>query len=441
MCLKKTRALSTPHPCVICTRIAKLYPDSIDVRPTVITVPTRDSGTARELLPRLKILTEYYRQLIAQDPTNQVLGKPDDYYRLYEKADLERLAQLSDVAKPQLIDEWLIPIAKLVDLSQVQWPVIAVQEYGWNIFRLAALALLQLQQLPNVQLHFNTTVNTLTRQGGNTHPQWQIHYQTANTEQHATPNPLIADFVVNASGFRTGMIDDQVGVKIARMVEFKASYLCQWQGYQGQLPEVIFHGERGTPHGMAQFTPYAGHVFQLHGMTDQITLFRDGLTRANDDSSQPPVLPQYLRYIEQGWDTKRLAQRTQSAIDYVSDFIPPFADATPIDKALYGAQQVPDDDISRRVADLQVFAELNYAVAKNVKANSALDVADNVVTALVCNHLLPKSQSQRPHWPRLDVTQVDAIATALAQQRGYPLAMAKVNNPLQLLSSANAAQA
>jgi hypothetical protein len=424
--------------------IAKLYPDSIDVRPTVITVPTRDSGTARELLPRLKILTEYYRQLIAHDPSNQVLGAPDDYYRLYEKADLERLAQLPDVAKPQSIEEWLIPVAKLVDLTQVQWPVIAVQEYGWNIFRLAASALLQLQQLPNVQLHFHTNVDTLTRQGDDLHPQWLIHYQASDAPSltfETASEPLLADFVVNASGFRTGMIDDQVGVKIARMVEFKASYLCQWQGYQGQLPEVIFHGERGTPHGMAQFTPYAGNVFQLHGMTDQITLFRDGLTRANDDSSQPPVLPQYLRYIEQGWDTKRLAQRTQSAIDYVSDFIPPFADTTPIDKALYGAQQVPDDDISRRVADLQVFPELNYAVAENVKANSALDVADNVVTALVCNHLLPKSQSQRPHWPRLDVTQVDDLATALAQQRGYPLAMAKVNNPLQLLSSANAAQA
>ena len=137
----------------------------------MITVPTRDSGTARELLPRLKILTEYYRQLIAHDPSNEVLGAPDDYYRLYEKADLERLAQLPDVTKPQLIDEWLIPVAKLVDLSQVQWPVIAVQEYGWNIFRLAASALLQLQQLPNVQLHFNTTVNTLTRQGDDLHPQ------------------------------------------------------------------------------------------------------------------------------------------------------------------------------------------------------------------------------------------------------------------------------
>ena len=93
------------------------------------------------------------------------------------------------------------------------------------------------------------------------------------------------------------------------------------------------------------------------------------------------------------------------------------------------------------MADLQVFAELNYAVAENVKANSALDVADNVINALVCNHLLPKSQSQRPHWPRLDVTQVDDLATALAQQRGYPLAMAKVNNPLQLPSSANSGQA
>ncbi len=30
-----------------------------------------------------------------------------------------------------------------------------------------------------------------------------------------------------------------------------------------QWPEVIFHGERGTPNGMAQLTPYPDGFFQL----------------------------------------------------------------------------------------------------------------------------------------------------------------------------------
>lgn len=407
-----------------CIDIAQLYPDSIDVRPTVITVPIRDMGTADELLPRLQLLKQYYRALVAQDVRNRVLGEPDDYYRLYEQADLIRLATADAVAKPTNTDEWLIPVAKLVNLEKLQWPIIAVQEYGWNIFRLSASAFLQLTQHNNAHLHFNTTVNDLRPDG----KRWSISF---SNEQGETQS-LIADFVINAAGFRTGIIDDQARIKVDRMVEFKASYLSHWQGYAGQLPEIIFHGERGTSHGMAQFTPYPEGIFQLHGMTEQVTLFKDGLTRSRADSSQPPLKPQYLNYIEQGWDQQSLAKRAQNAIDYVSEFIPAFCQAAPINNALYGAQQIPSDDINLRVADLQVFAEQHYAIAENVKANSTLDVADGVVEALIDSGLLAKSARQRPVWPRLKTARVDKLARHLAIERGYPVAMAGVNNPLRL---------
>ncbi|GAL14445.1 hypothetical protein JCM19233_5457 [Vibrio astriarenae] len=52
-----------------------------------------------------------------------------------------------------------------------------------------------------------------------------------------------------------------------RLVEFKAAYVTRWTENQYQWPEVIFHGERGTPNGMAQLTPYSDNTFQLHGMT------------------------------------------------------------------------------------------------------------------------------------------------------------------------------
>lgn len=111
---------------------------------------------------------------------------------------------------------------------------------------------------------------------------------------------------------------------IKRMVEFKASYIGEWRDYKGRLPEIIFHGERGTPNGMAQFTPYPDGFFQLHGMTENITLFNDGLTKATPESSQPPINPQYLSYIENGWEPNALKQRTQNAIDYVSEFVQVF---------------------------------------------------------------------------------------------------------------------
>ncbi|MEZ9856291.1 FAD-dependent oxidoreductase, partial [Vibrio breoganii] len=85
---------------------------------------------------------------------------------------------------------------------------------------------------------------------------------------------LTTDYLINASGFETGIVDDFVGSKQQRLVEFKAAYVTEWpysQECKEEWPEVIFHGPRGTPQGMAQLTPYADGVFQLHGMTEGIT--------------------------------------------------------------------------------------------------------------------------------------------------------------------------
>ena len=413
-----------------CIDIAKLYPESIDVRPTVITVPKRDSGTASALLPRLHTLRDYYQALVAEDASNQLLGDPAQYFQVFEEEELAALSKLPPVAIPTTTEEWLIPVTQLVALEKLQLPLIAVQEYGWNIFRLAAAATLRLANLPTAQVYLNTAISQMqpVEQG------WQLSF----TDTQGEIQTLNADFVVNACGFRTGIIDDQAGVKVQRMVEFKASYLSEWRGehsYQGQLPEIIFHGERGTPHGMAQFTPYPQGIFQLHGMTESITLFKDGLTHSSDSSSQPPINPAYLGYIEQGWDKTILNTRTQNAIEYVSEFIPSFAQAVPVDNALYGGQQVPSEDITTRVADLQVFANKRYAIAENVKANSALDVADGVVEALITAQLLPSHARQRPVWQPLAREAVDELAAKLAAWRQYPDAMAKVNHALVLPSA------
>lgn len=85
----------------------------------------------------------------------------------------------------------------------------------------------------------------------------------------------------------SGAIDDMAGFKRKRMLQFKAAYITNWGECEGRWPEIIIHGKRNTPHGMAQLTPYAGGYFQIHGMTDQITLFKNGLVKSNDHTSQP----------------------------------------------------------------------------------------------------------------------------------------------------------
>ena len=241
---------------------------------------------------------------------------------------------------------------------------------------------------------------------------------------------------MNAAGFRTGIMDDNAGVLINRMVEFKASYVSHWQPSNAptnaQMPEIIFHGERGTPRGMAQFTPYPAGYVQLHGMTEDITLFKDGLTHSTPQSAQPALNPEYTSYIDHGWNPAKLATRTQKAIDYVAQFIPKFDQATPQAIALYGAQQVPSDDITLRVGELQSERGKRYAVAENVKANSTLDLADTLVEELIDQQLLAETNRPQPQWCTLSTHKINARAEAIAQSRGFPIEMAHVNHPLQL---------
>lgn len=129
------------------------------------------------------------------------------------------------------------------------------------------------------------------------------------------------------------------------MLEFKAAYLARWEDSRGYWPEIIIHGVRNTPNGMAQLTPYADNYFQIHGMTKEITLFQDGLAKTVAGGSSMPQLPSHHKKIlEDEWDQEVLEQRTRNAIDFVAEFIPSFKLAKVGGKPLYGAQQIPGKD-------------------------------------------------------------------------------------------------
>jgi len=48
----------------------KCFKFCANVRPTLLTVPQRDSGDPEEIIDKLKILTRQYEKLIKEDPTN-----------------------------------------------------------------------------------------------------------------------------------------------------------------------------------------------------------------------------------------------------------------------------------------------------------------------------------------------------------------------------------
>ena len=426
-----------------CIDILRLYPYTIDVRPTVFAVPTRDEGLPEDLLPRLDILTEAYQDLIEQDANNKVLGEPEDYYQLYSHEQLLELSEREQVEVPSTVDEWMIPVAKYLDLNKVKFPLIVVQEYGWNIFRLAASAQLALEEYDHAHVFTDTTVQKVVpvdcencTNADHHVTKWRIDYQQANDSQAES---IEVDYLVNACGFRTGVIDDMVGVEVTRMVEFKSSYVTHWGDAGGQIPEIIVYGQRGTPEGMAQLTPYPGGYFQIHGMSKAITLFEDGLVASSTDSAQPKLPRQYVHYIEDGWDKAPLQARSQQAIEYVTEFVPTFNSARTVGNALYGGQQIPGEDDTLRVADVSLYSNIRYARAENVKASSTLIAADQIVNELTTLGLIqndtPMNRSRYAHeWSYLthnDGLAVDKVARVLADQRGFPIAMADVNHSIR----------
>lgn len=400
--------------------LVQLYPCAVEYRPTVVAVPVQDEGLPEYLFERLEILKNEYSKLIHENVFNKLLGNVEDYYKVFDKAEIKRLSVMPIVEKPVSFEEWMIPVAKNIDMDTVKFPLIMVQEYGLNVFRLAASATLAFQNLPNVSILTNTTVNDVKKV--------QRNYKISYGDEDKNSNDTF-DFLINAAGFRSGEIDDMLGFHKDRFVEFKAAYVTQWEN-KATWPEVIFYGKRGTPNGMAQFTPYPDGYIQLHGMTQDITLFNDGLVK-NDKSSAQPKLPQkYIKKIDFGWKQEEAQIRGELAVKYMSKYIPQFANATVYSKPLYGAQQIPGTDASLRAAEIS-FEGDNYARLEIVKASSVLSMADAITKKFIDLNILDASFYRTRNFEALrnyNESDVTFHAKLLCNQRGYPVSLAMRQN-------------
>ena len=397
----------------------RFYPFIVDYRPTVIALPTTDPGTPNALLPRLEMLTAEYAKLITNDPGNKVLGESRDYYRLYSREEIETLQEKPVVNKPKTSDEWMIPVARNIDLDKIQFPLILVQEYGLNLFRLSAGLTLALEQISSVTLRRETIVSNIQQDYKTLG--WDVTY----VSQDETKTEKF-DYLINAAGFRSGKIDDLLGVECKRMVEFKAAYISKWDNCCDTLwPEIIFHGERGTPRGMGQFTPYPGGYFQLHGMTKNITLYEDGLVANSMISCQPHLNQNFIEKIEKSWSEEETVQRTTSAIRHLSQYIPAFSEAHVGSKPLFGAQQIPGDDPTLRVAEVS-FPAIRYARCEIVKVSSTLDMLDAIVKELISlGYLESAAYGKRDldYLRMLRTSELNQRAEKICKEREYPTAL------------------
>ena len=385
----------------------KFYPFVVDYRPTVIALPTTDKQTPEQLLPRLELLTKEYEELILQDSSNQVLGEPSNYFKLYSLEELKKLKSQTASSKPRSSDEWMVSVAQNIDFDIVQFPLILVQEYGLNLFRLASGATLILKNMNNVTLKNSTEVSNIQKEQEG----WLVSYDKKQES---------FDYLINAAGFRTGKIDDMLGVPCKRMVEFKAAYVSHWESKNQTLfPEIIFHGERGTPQGMGQFTPYPNGYFQLHGMTHNITLYDDGLVANTPLSCQPQLKQNFMEKIEKSWSKEEIEERTGSAIEHLSQFIPNFSEATVGSKPLFGAQQIPGDDPTLRVAEVS-FPTKGYARCEIVKVSSVIDMVRAIQKDLIELGYIGLEDKVSFSLNALKEEEIDSLAQMLCKQREYP---------------------
>ena len=398
--------------------LLRLYPNAIDFRPTVIAVPLHDQGEPHDLDRRLKLLQQEYQQLIDIDANNALLGAPENYFKYYDRTTLEYYQTLDNPSYAQSLDDWMIPVSKTLNLETLKFPLVMVQEYGLNMFRIAASVTLELSKYTNIQIRTETEVKAITKNGA----QWKVD---AIEKTQATSDHF--DYLINAAGFLSGAIDDMLQHPRERHVEFKAAYVTQWKSEAAFLPEIIFYGERGTPQGMAQFTPYPQGYFQLHGMTKEITLFEDGLVKSTLHSAQPQLNQKYINKIDKSWVFSEAQKRSQSAINYLSHFIPSFKSAIIASKPLYGAQQIPGDDETLRAANVS-FEGDRYARCEIVKASSVLSMADAITKEIIgLGYLSSEDYGKRdyPKYTKKDEKGIKLLAESLCKERDYPSALAQ----------------
>lgn len=388
--------------------LIKLYPQAIDYRPTLIAIPTYDSNEPKDILNKLNSLQKEYENLVKENKDNMLLGEPKDYFKSYSKDELLRLKESSEYI------EWISPFVKEVDLDSIKYPVFLVQEYGLNVFRIAASAAILIKNIKNINLKLNSEIVKIIEKNG-----YELEY-VENGNKYIKKY----DYLINAAGFESGKIDDYLQKRRNRFVEFKAAYVAKWEENRYKWPEVIFFGKRGSTKGMRQFTPYSGNHFQIHTMTKDVTLFDNGLVKNDTNSSMPKLDRDFIDRVYDEWKWSEVEERTNRSIDYVSYFIKRFKSAKVAAKPLYGIQQIPGNQESLRAAEVSFDGD-SYARCEIVKASSVLAMADDIVKKLVEKGYLDKSLYGYRDYSKFDVDNelVDNLSQQIAKDRGYPKCM------------------
>ena len=143
-------------------------------------------------------------------------------------------------------------------------------------------------------------------------------------------------------------------------------------------------------------------------------------------SCQPKLGQDFIDKIEKSWTAEETEERTTAAIKHLSQYIPTFSTAHVGSKPLFGAQQIPGDDPTLRVAEV-TFARDRYARCEIVKVSSVLDMVDAIAKELVALEYLNASVVGKRVFNKTLVLENSTItqrAEKIAESRNYPAMLA-----------------
>ncbi len=124
----------------------------------------------------------------------------------------------------------------------------------------------------------------------------------------------------------------------------------------------------------------------------------------------------------------KIKTRTENSINYIAQFVPSFNSATVGGPPLYGAQQIPGDDVNLRVGEVS-FSTKYYARSEIIKASSALTVANQIIDRMQQEKIVspfPKRSNINSLLNSVSKNEIDKLAAEFTNVRGYPKALSQL---------------
>lgn len=349
-------------------------------------------------------LKSQYTDMVTADPTNEVFGPPETYFKAYEQ---EEFAALSATAQkvqadpaPQDKDGWTAQLARVTDPSQVLGVVMS-SEVGLNMMRAGAgieLELERLQATGTLTVLTNVNVSQVSRNGN------FMHLTLASTQSDAgavSLGNLTVNQVVNATGYRGKEIDMSMGVQTDWAVDVKGAGVVELDEEFSHVPEVFFTEGVGMSH-LSRFNETMAGI-NYCDPTVEATYISGGRIefQPGDSLDSKSRLAELERDILQLPPThSTLVRRTQQDIDSSTRFMPTLTQhATPV--AYVGGALGLIGGLANRDS-LAVYHSVDGYHAINLAkgggaVSTAMTLVEHVERRSVALELMPEEEAHFPH--------------------------------------------